>query len=359
MKIMVFDVPAESGGALSILEEFYQEVKKHHDKSIQWTFVLSKPMLQESKNIKILRFPWIKKSWLHRIYFDQITAPNIVKKYKPDKIFSLQNITVPRVDVEQIIYVHQSLPFVDYQFDFKENKLFWIYQNVLSKAIYKSIKKSTKVIVQTNWFKDACVEKTGVSENKIIVISPKININIKKCFLASEKSLSTFFYPAGASYYKNHRTIVEACKKMKGNKDDEYRVIFTLKGDENDHVSNLYQEVQNNQLPIEFIGSISREEVFNYYSKSVLIFPSYIETFGLPMLESKLHKGMILTANTPLSHEILDGHLNTYFFDTFNSEELAQLMKQVSNGEISYIENNSFKYNNEGDDRILVNEVVD
>ena len=57
MNIMVFDVPAATVGALSILNDFYDEVKIHQDKSINWIFVLSKPNIEETENIKVLRFP--------------------------------------------------------------------------------------------------------------------------------------------------------------------------------------------------------------------------------------------------------------------------------------------------------------
>ncbi|TXL66872.1 glycosyltransferase family 4 protein [Cerasibacillus terrae] len=357
MKVMVFDVPAENGGALSILKEFYREVKFYEDKNIQWIFVLSKPMLKETKNIKIIRYPWAKKSWLHRMYFDQIKAPKLVRKFNPDKIFSLQNVIIPRVKVEQIIYIHQSLPFVNHRFSIRENKLFWVYQNIVSKIIFKSIKRSKKVIVQLNWFKDACIEKTAVAEEKIKVIPPKVNIDIKKYFSPTENSLSTFFYPAGASYYKNHRTIVEACKKLKSKGVNNYKVLFTLTGNENEHLATLYNRVIKENLQVEFLGSISREDVFKYYSKTVLIFPSYIETFGLPMLESKMHKGVILAANTPFSHEILDGYENAYFFNAFDSDELATLMIHISKGKINFIDDVSVE--KKISKVLLIDEVLD
>src|SRR5699024_2925067 len=95
MNIMVFDVPAERRGALSILKDFYNEAKSCEDKSINWFFVISKPNLEETDNIKVLRYPWIKKSWFHRLYFDKIVSPILVRKYNINKIFSLQNVRIP------------------------------------------------------------------------------------------------------------------------------------------------------------------------------------------------------------------------------------------------------------------------
>lgn len=135
MHIMIFDVPAESGGALSMLHEVYEEALANEDKTIKWTFVVSKPDLKETENIKVLRFPWIKRSWIHRLYFDNFVAPKIVKRNKVDYVLSLQNITVPSVNCGQVLYVHQSLPFVDHKFSFRENKKLWIYQNVIGKRL--------------------------------------------------------------------------------------------------------------------------------------------------------------------------------------------------------------------------------
>ena len=75
MDIMVFDVPAESGGALSILNAFYQEVLDNKNENINWIFVLSNLNYKETENISILNFPWVKKSWFHRLYFDYFVAP--------------------------------------------------------------------------------------------------------------------------------------------------------------------------------------------------------------------------------------------------------------------------------------------
>ena len=336
MNIMVFDVPASSGGALSILKDFYNEVKTNVDKNTNLFFVISAPELTETDNIKVIRFPWIKKSWIHRLYFDFAVAPNLIKKYNIDKVLSFQNTIIPRVAVPQILYVHQSLPFVEYRFTFKENRLYWTYQNIIGKLIKKSIKKAEKVIVQTEWMKKACIEQTGKDSNKIKVILPKNNFDVKKYFEANETSMKTFFFPAGAQSFKNHRIVIDVCKKLKEQGINDYKVIFTLNGDENNCISTLHDETKRLDLPIEFIGNISREDVFELYTKSILLFPSYIETFGLPMLEARLYKTIILASNCPFSREVLEGYENAYFFDPFNANELKILMEKLIIHEMGY-----------------------
>ncbi len=344
MNIMVFDVPAEHRGALSILNDFYDEVKSHHDKNINWIFVVSKPTLPETENIKVLRFPWVKKSWAHRFLFDQFIAAKLIKKYKIDKVLSFQNLVIPKTNVPQILYVHQPLPFVSYKFSLRENKIYWIYQNVIGKKIIHSIQHANQVIVQTEWMKRACKEKSGVKHEKINVISPNIHINVKEFFKPTADSFSTFFYPAGASTYKNHKIIIDTCKHLKNENIRDFKVIFTLKGNENDHIVKLYKEVKDHHLPIDFVGSLSREEVFDLYTKSILLFPSYIETYGLPLLETRLHRGIVLASDSPFSNEILHKYENAYFFNPFNSDELLLLMKKIIQLKVEYknVEENQF-----------------
>jgi len=352
MNIMVFDVPAENGGALSILKCVYDEAVAHHDKSIKWIFVLSKPYLTETSEVKILRYPWIKKSWCHRYFFDYVIARKLAKKFEVELILSLQNIIIPGVNIKQILYVHQSLPFVERKYTFFENKTFWIYQNIIGKKIIQSIKKADQVIVQTIWMKKVCIEKAKVDNLKIRVVPPKFNFVITN---SSKLSLDrkTFFYPASAMEYKNHNVIVEASERLQQENIFNYAVILTVKGDENDYIKKLNKKVNEKGLPIKFIGHIPQADVFQLYSNSILLFPSLIETFGLPLQEGRMHKCIILASNKPFSKEVLENYSNSYFFDPLNGSELFYLMKSVINEDIKMnevedqmiLKNNSFLSN--------------
>lgn len=325
MRIMVFDVPAESGGALAVLYEFYNEFK--FDQENEYIFVLSLPELKETSNIKVLRFPWIKRSWGHRLYFEHFIAPRLIKEYKVDRILSLQNIIIPHAKVYQSVFVHNALPFSEYRFRLKEDKRLWVYQNVIGKNIMKSIKKADYVIVQTNWMKKKFIKEFKVNSNKIEVKRPKVDIDFKEQFLKTKESFSTFFYPASGVVFKNHKVIVDACLKLKEEDINDYKVIFTLYGDENKHIAELYNTVKENQLPIEFIGNIQRNEVFAYYSKSILIFPSLIETYGLPLLEARLHNSPIIVCEKPFSKEILSEYEYVNFISESETYTLSRLMR--------------------------------
>lgn len=313
MKTLVYDVAASESGALSILEEFYDKYRK--DKENQYVFVISTPELESTDNIQVLRYPWIKKSWLHRWWFDHFYAPKIVKEYQVDKVFSLQNILVPirNKRIIQMVYLHNSLPFAEYRFTFKESRFFWIYQNIIGKKIKQSVKKADKVIVQTQWMKTACVEQADADAEKIQVQLPTIDTSMIIPYEDTPEHRKTFFYPANPLTYKNHKVILETFKTLQGEGIKDYQIVFTFKGDENDCAKNLYNDAKKHNLNITFAGKMPREEVFKMYSKSVLLFPSLIETVGMPLLEARLAGAPVIACDTLFTREILAKYNNVLY----------------------------------------------
>lgn len=327
MNIMVFDVAAESGGALSILNDYYNEFCK--DEQNTYIFVLSKPILEQNSNVKILNLPWVKQSWFHRLFFDLFNARLLVERYKIDKIISLQNIIIPFLNVPQTVLVHNALPFSEYKIKFSDSPKLWFYQNIIGFLIRQSCKKADGIIVQTKWMKRKIIHQVKVDVNNIFIKPPVIEISNTEKFLDIPESRRTFFYPSGAGVYKNHKVIVEACKKLKNENINDYKIVFTLNGNENFNIKKLKRIVDKESLPIKFVGPLSKEKVLNYYQKSTLLFSSYIETFGLPLLEARMHGCPILASDCPFSKEVLSGYDRVEYFNPFNSKELFKLLMKM------------------------------
>lgn len=109
--------------------------------------------------------------------------------------------------------------------------------------------------------------------------------------------------------------ILRACNMLKNKGITDYKVIFTMTGTENKLAMDLKRYAERNELPIVFAGAMSRQEVYKQYATSTLIFPSYIESFGLPLLEAKLTDAPIIAADTVFAREILDGYENVMYCD--------------------------------------------
>ena len=342
MNILVYNLAAEYAGAMTILENFYNQVVAYPDENIHWYFVVSTKKLESKKNVTVISEPWVKRSWLHRLYYDNFVIQRIVKEKKIDVIYSMQNMPVKKKDAKQVVYLHQSLQFSPVKFSLfdKEQRGYAIRQKLVCNIYRRNLKHADGIIVQTNWFKDAVVKWIPFDEKKIKVVHPRVSI--EKRLLEKKYTLEkpVFFYPAGDGMHKNHEVIVNACKRLQDEGINDYTVIFTLDRKTALYSERIAQRVEKEKLNIRFTGIIPKQEVFEYYSQSVLLFPSYLETFGLPMLEARMMKAIVFASDMPFCHEALENYKNAYYFAIDDDKELAKLMKMVIKGELSYYEVN-------------------
>ena len=330
MRILVYDVAADSGGAVTVLQSFYEEFKQ--DKENEYLFVLSVYELEETDNIHVLNFPWIKRSSIHRLYFDNFVAHKLVKAYEIDKVLSLQNIELPHAGVPQIVYEHNALPFAEYKFKPWEAFRPWMTQQILGRMMKKSIRRAEKVMVQTNWMKKEIVRQCRIPAERIEIKFPYVEMLSTEEYHLDEKR-PVFFYPANASEYKNHKTFLEACKFLKQSGYENYQVIWTVSGEENNSIRKIKKESEEFKLPIRFEGMMPRRKLFDLYASSVLVFPSYIETIGLPLLEARSVGAWILASDCLYARDIVGDYEKAKFFGIFASEQLYQFMEEFLNGE--------------------------
>lgn len=348
--IFVNNPAAINGGALTVLTQFLEEIKLRKDKSkFYYFFVTADLKKYECEYIKIIDD--IKgRQIIDRMKWDKFGMKVWAKEnnIKPDLIISLQNTAISFNGIPQIIYLHQSLPYSEYSkwniLKGDERKL-WFYTNIYKYLIHNSIKADMYVSVQTKWMKDALIEK-GINKDRIIISKPKLkefDVNdIEK--LPLDKNKYIYFYPADEYKYKNHKVILEALNHIKENYNDKIKnikVIFTL-----DEKSNSYSYCKEHGLLdiVEFKSTLTYDKVLQYYkSCNCVLFPSYIETFGLPLIESAKFGKRILVSNCKYSRDVLEGYTNVKFISHDNYQEWAKNIINFDKTEVSLSNDNLVK----------------
>lgn len=331
MRVLINSVAASSSGALGILQEYYQRAVE--DASGQYIFLVSIPELPSTSNVKVLRYPWVKRSWLHRIVFDWVIAPIIVKRERPERIISLQNLKMKFVSAPQTIYEHNCIPpaFCKYRFNLLQEPILWIRQNVLGRMIQRSLKTADKIIVQAEWMRRRCIEKLGIDPEKVIVEPPKISSLPSGSY---KRTLPiSFLYPATHMPFKRHDLIIDAAEKLVDiGLGKKFKVVFTLSGDESKYASALKQKVLTKGLPVEFAGWQARDALYTMYAQSVLLFSSELESFPLPLIEAASIGAPIVAPDLEYAREALDGYCGASFFIAGDSASLAEAMGVLIDG---------------------------
>ncbi|MCR5041321.1 MAG: glycosyltransferase [Clostridia bacterium] len=317
MKTFVLDVAAESGGAWSVLRSFYDRFDGDGN---EYVFCVSREGLEDTRNIRVLRCDRVKKSRLHRLFFDYFVLPGLIKKSGCEKVLSLQNIAAPRTKLPQTVYLHQALPYCEKRYSLRDEPGLWLYQHPIARLIKKSLVKADRVIVQTEWMKRAVVEKDGIYADKIVVERYSAP---DEAAVPYDGTRDVFFYPADHYVYKDHLTLLRACAELK---DEEFRLILTIDRSElKEEEARLADELGGK---LELTGRLTFERVLGLYSKSVLVFPSLVETCALPLYEARSSGAPIIAADLPYAREALSGYDRANFFGPEDPDSLAGAMRR-------------------------------
>lgn len=321
MKIVVNDIAASSGGVLSVLKDFYQYIRDN-DTENEWYFLVGGKFIEPTERIHVIELPQVKKNYLKRLSFDYFTGKSLIDSLNPDVVFSLQNTITFGVNAPQVVYEHQPLPFQDvknYSFLKSSERRMAMYQHLIGKVIINSVKHADKVIVQTEWMREAIAQKCRIPMSRIVKIAPNVE-DLGHFRVDIPRRDDLFFYPTSAVPYKNISCICDAAALL-----EERGLSFEVR---------VTVPEQKEQSHVSWIGQVSREEVMHQFCEAALVFPSYIETFGYPLVEAAQMGAIVLAADLPFAHEVLGPYENSYFFDPFDPASLADLMEQVITGKI-------------------------
>lgn len=140
-----------------------------------------------------------------------------------------------------------------------------------------------------------------------------------------------FCFVSSFAPHKNHNNLISAVKILL--KERHFTIALTIVDSEKTQVIlNEINEV-NQQYGKQCIcnfGRISKEQVIRLYSQSrALIFPSFAETFGLPVVEAVQCKLPVLISDRPYAYDLFE---NPILFDPGNPESIADQMRLFLNG---------------------------
>ena len=230
---------------------------------------------------------------------------------------SFQN-TCPRLkgrlnDVKLLVYYHQLLPLVKYKWDLfrsDECKLF-LYAHFYSFFVNRWNKNAEYVVQLPSVKKLFCKKFHNISEDRVHVIRPnlpEIDIHsvISKDIYVGKK---VFLYPATPLRYKNHIVLLNALNNLRNHAPEiisQIKVVFTVP--KNSFVAKKVREMNFDSI-VDCVGSIPYEDLLTYYKRTnVLLFPSEIESFGLPLIEAAMFGKQIIAADLPYAREVLENY---------------------------------------------------
>lgn len=341
--VVISAVNLRKGGTLTILRECLGAMSKlaiRQDYRVV-ALVHSRDLVSYP-GIEYIELPWSVRSWLHRLWCEYVTMHRISKKIGQIDLWISLHDTSPRVVAKhQVVYCHNSYPFFRWRW-------YHLWQNyrivcfaLFTKFIYRiNLHCNNYVIVQQEWFREAFRNMFGFAHNQIIVAPPQQSESLEIHQLHKSNEVTyRFIYPAYPDVHKNYECICEATRMLEQEVGrGRFEVILTTDGSFNRY-SRWLQKRWGSVDSLKFCGFLSREQLYERYSQSdCLVFPSQVETWGLPISEFSVTGRPMLLADLPYAHESAAGSAQTAFFNPHKPEQLKELMLRLIHSDFSILQ---------------------
>lgn len=348
MNIAILATASFQSGALTIYRQLLSYLGTIENTNNIYIFIeesMPAPEIQKVTYIKIKR-----QSWPRRIYWLLFGIKSWANKQGIffDALLSLQNLGA-NFACKQVVYFHQAIPLYPIKWNFfkKEERLFFLYKYIYPIFIKVFSKKNTIFITQTKCIKSRLAKKLHINHENIFNYFPDVVPNIEISEINITKK-PYFIYPANFLHYKNHSVIIDAIKLLSDKQriNDNTRIIFTLTKEEAQPLVRRIAELGISKYFI-FLGKIPHKKLLSFYHEcSALLFPSTLETIGLPLIEAAESNISILVADKDFSREVLDtidAKNEIYFLSSSDPNEWADAIYKTQNNQFITI-NRSIKY---------------
>ena len=335
-KRMVISATAlRSGGTFSILQDCLKELTKSIYKDWKIFALVADPekLRPLNNNVEFVKID-SGGNYLKRIYLEYFYFRKLSREIQPNVWFSLHDFS-PSVEAEvRVVYCHNPAYFYKAGLrDFFYDPTFGLFSLFYHHFYGINIEKNTFVVVQQNWLREEFARLFKLDPRKIIVAHP--NISISPVAVEREPAHSAtklFIYPTMPRVFKNIELIGKACEILKKKGTLNFQVLVTIDGSESKYAKKLVSLYSGDPC-LKFIGKQKRERVFELYQTcDFLVFPSRLETWGLPVSEFKETRKGILIADLPYAHETVGTYDKVMFFDPNDASSLAARMQDAMEG---------------------------
>lgn len=338
--IVVSAVSLRKGGTLTILKDCLCYLSTLADRGEYRVIALvHKQELADYPGIEYIEMPDIIKGWGRRLWCEYVTMRQLSRKLAPVYLWLSLHDTTPRVVAERrAVYCQTSFPFYqwswrDFRFDYKI-ALFALFTRF---AYRFNVHQNDYLIVQQEWLRTGFSRMLGVKKEKFIVTPPERK-DIQVVAEDIKLPCYTFFYASTPDCHKNFELLCAAASLLEQETGTgQFKVVLTISGKENNYAQWLYKKYGEVDS-IDFAGFMSKEKLFGCYNAvDCLIFPSKVETWGLPISEFMVNGKPMLLADLPYAHETAMGGKAVAFFELSTPQILKELMRKLLEGDSSIL----------------------
>jgi glycosyltransferase involved in cell wall biosynthesis len=333
-RILIDGSMARTGGGFTYLVNLLPRLAtlRPGDQFVVWlrnpAIVASLPPLT---NLRVEVLP--EAGWARRLWFTHVEAPRRVRRERVDVYFSVSEYAPPRLPCAAVASFRNPNAFtaMDQGWPWPQR----LRLAVLRRLARRSARSCDRILFMSEDAASWIGDSLPLAKERRAVVPHGIDTA-----LWSRERAAPVRLPGDRPYvlsvstiyrYKNFVRLIDAwarlVRRMPGAPD-----LVILGGDEDPEYRRQMEQARaatgDLGARIHVIGEVPYGDVRGWYAgASLFVFPSYLETFGHPLLEAMAMELPVVAADIPVFREIGDDAVR--FADPMDSESLASAMEEI------------------------------
>ncbi len=285
-------------------------------------------------------YPQAKRSWLRRMWCEWVDLDRISRRLQPDVWLSMHDMT-PRVRARRrYVYCHNPAPFSKLPLRTRLlDRSFFLFSLFYGGLYRLNIRSNTAVIVQQQWLREEFMRRFGV--DRVIVAHPTVSVDDEPLASVANRVQSSgppqcFAFPCFPRVFKNIELLGHCAEILDRDSRWTGRILVTIDGSESRYARSLVDRF-GHLRSLEFVGLQAAADMADFYARcDALLFPSLLETWGLPLTEARQRGIPIVAADLPYAHETIGDCDAAAYFDPHDPAALAELLLGLSEARIGF-----------------------
>ncbi len=355
MRILINAASAGLGGALTYIANLLRELPGLITPEDRFFVVVPSSSLGvldtiiDKKKLELIPYPSEQSSALRRLYFDNWTIPRIIRERKVDVLFSSTGFGTLRGPCPQVLLVRNAAYFCPvFQRKYKEINASLNSTHVRRWISLLSISSADIVVFPSEAMREQVASHISVANKRTAILNygfsshnffqegsakPEIADKMEKWRDEGYKILLNVSHYA---VHKNFETLIEALPSVIAS-GMKIKFVCTL-SDRLLTDGSLYATQYDSLLArlralsisdtVAHAGHFDHDQLHYLYERAdVFVFPSFTESFGLPLVEAMSCGLPIIASDTAVNRELC-GEAGRYF-DTFDAASCASALEET------------------------------
>ncbi|WP_288937925.1 glycosyltransferase [uncultured Sphingomonas sp.] len=336
MRIVVSAVNFSEGGPLTVLRDCLSAARSCLHADTEIIALVHRAQLIDVPGIRLIEYPDAKSSWFRRIVLEYRDFRVLSRELRPDFWLSLHDVS-PRLDngVRQAVYCHNPVPFFRPSIQDVRLDPTLLAFRLAYRFFYRfNIHSNAAVVVQQEWLRTEFVRRFGAA--RVIVAHPDVTDLPAPAHAARDPETLSLLYPTVPRGFKNIELLCEAIRLLPPGLQRRPELVVTIDGTENSYARFVVDRYGD--LPgMRFVGRQSRAEMARRYAEAdALLFPSRLETWGLPITEAKQFDLPMIVAEQRYARETVGNYHSALFLPADRPDIWSSAIAAAAQGQPSW-----------------------